>query len=66
MINNDDLNATNTKQFVEYGKDVCMRCKGLREIWVYKDTEESTKLKVDCPMCSEQRPPQELRNLGLI
>lgn len=66
MINNDDLNTKNTKQFIEYGKNVCMRCKGLREIWVYKDTEESTRLKVDCPMCSEQRPPQELRNPGLI
>jgi hypothetical protein len=66
MINNDDLNATNTEKFVEYGKDVCMRCKGLREIWVFKDTEESTRLKVDCPMCSEQRPPQELREQGLI
>ena len=66
MINNDDLNTKNTKQFIEYGKNVCMRCKDLREIWVYKDTEESTRLKVDCQMCSEQRPPQELRNLGLI
>jgi phage FluMu protein Com len=53
MINNDDLNTKNTKQFIEYGKNVCMRCKGLREIWVYKDTEESTRLKVDCPMCSK-------------
>ena len=52
MINNDDLNTKNTKQFIEYGKNVCMRCKDLREIWVYKDTEESTRLKVDCPMCS--------------
>lgn len=66
MTQNDNLNSTNTKNFVEYGKDVCMRCKGLREIWVWKDTEESEKLKVDCPMCSEQRPPQELRDKGLI
>jgi hypothetical protein len=30
MINNDDLNTKNTKQFIEYGKNVCMRCKGFK------------------------------------
>ena len=44
----------------------CMRCSDLREVWVWKDTSESEKIRVDCPMCTVQRPPQELRDLGII
>ena len=44
----------------------CMRCKDKREIYVYKDTSEGTAVRVDCPMCSPQRPPEELRRDGLI
>ena len=44
----------------------CMRCKDKREIYVYKDTSEGTAIRVDCPMCSPQRPPEELRRDGLI
>ena len=44
----------------------CLRCKDLREVWVWKDTSESEKIRVDCPMCTVQRPPQELRDLGII
>ena len=63
---------TETKQ--EMKKDVnipkpehqCLRCKDLREVWVWKDTSETEKVRVDCPMCTIQRPPQELRDLGII
>ena len=51
---------------VEDRKTSCMRCKDKREIYVYKDTSEGTAIRVDCPMCSPQRPPEELRNDGLI
>ncbi len=44
----------------------CLRCNDTREVWVWKDTAESEKIKVDCPLCSKQRPPQELRDLGII
>ena len=44
----------------------CMRCKDKREIYVQKDTSEGTAVRVDCPMCSPQRPPEELRRDGLI
>ena len=44
----------------------CMRCKDSRVIYVYKDTSEGTAIRQDCPMCSPQRPPEELRNDGLI
>ena len=44
----------------------CLRCKDKREIWVYKDTAEGNMIRVDCPMGSPQRPPEELRNNGLI
>ena len=44
----------------------CLRCKDKREIWVYKDTSEGNMIRVDCPMCSPQRPPEELRRDGLI
>ena len=37
-----------------------------KEVWVWKDTSESEKIRVDCPMCTVQRPPQELRDLGII
>jgi Zn finger protein HypA/HybF involved in hydrogenase expression len=44
----------------------CLRCNDTREFWVWKDTSETEKIKVDCPMCSVQRPPEELRAKGLI
>ena len=44
----------------------CMRCSDKRYIYVYKDTSEGNMVRVDCPMCSPQRPPEELRNDGLI
>ena len=47
-------------------KTSCLRCNDTREIWVWKDTSETEKIKVDCPMCSVQRPPEELRAEGLI
>ena len=47
-------------------KTSCLRCRDTREVWVWKDTSESEKIKVDCPMCSVQRPPEELRAEGLI
>jgi Zn finger protein HypA/HybF involved in hydrogenase expression len=47
-------------------KTSCLRCNDTREIWVWKDTSESEKIKVDCPMCSAQRSPEELRELGII
>ena len=43
-----------------------LRCQDLKEVWVWKDTSETEKIRVDCPMCSPQRPPEELRELGLI
>ena len=42
----------------------CLRCYDRREVWVWKDTTETQKIKVDCPMCSPQRPPEELRESG--
>ena len=50
----------------ENKKTPCLRCKNTREVWVWKNTAESEKIKVDCPLCSKQRPPQELRDLGII
>jgi len=47
-------------------KTTCLRCSDTREVWVWKNTAESEKIKVDCPLCSKQRPPQELRDLGII
>ena len=44
----------------------CLRCQDLKEVWVWKDTSETEKIRVDCPMCSPQRPPEELRQQGLI
>ena len=44
----------------------CLRCKDKREIWVYKDTSEGNMIRVDCPMCSPQRPPEELTKNGII
>ena len=44
----------------------CLRCRDDRVVWVWKDTTETKKIKVDCPMCSPQRPPEELRKEGLI
>ena len=51
---------------VDERKTSCLRCKDKREIYVYKDTTEGTALRVDCPMCSPQRPPEELRKNGII
>ena len=56
----------NTYIPIEVRKTSCMRCKDKREIYVYKDTSEGTAIRVDCPMCSPQRPPEELRSSGLI
>jgi hypothetical protein len=50
----------------EKKKTPCLRCKDTREIWVWQDTSESKKVKVDCTMCTVQRPPEELRNLGIL
>ena len=44
----------------------CLRCYDDRVIWVWKDTTETEKIRVDCPMCSPQRPPEELRKEGII
>jgi hypothetical protein len=54
------------KKNIPKPKHQCLRCKDLREVWVWKDTSESEKIRVDCPMCTVQRPPQELRDLGII
>ena len=51
---------------VDERKTSCLRCKDKREIYVYKDTTEGTAVRVDCPMCSPQRPPEELRKNGII
>jgi Zn finger protein HypA/HybF involved in hydrogenase expression len=53
-------------KFIVEEKHSCLRCQDLREVWVWKDTSETEKVKVDCPMCTVQRPPQELRDLGII
>ena len=57
-----------TKKYVPVDdrNTACMRCKDTRVIYVYKDTSEGTATRVDCPMCSPQRPPEELRRDGLI
>ena len=60
---------TEVKPYVSYDdrKTSCMRCKDRRVIYVYKDqSENSGMVRVDCPMCSPQRPPEELRSDGLI
>ena len=54
------------EKYIPKPEHQCMRCKDLREVWVWKDTSESEKIRIDCPMCSVQRPPQELRDLGII
>ena len=56
------------KPYVSYDdrKTTCMRCKDTRMIYVYKDQSESGMVRVYCPMCSPQRPPEELRTDGLI
>lgn len=51
---------------IEDRKTSCMRCNDKRIIYVYKDRSESNMVRVDCPMCSPQRPPDELRTDGLI
>ena len=43
--------------------DACMG-NGYRRIW--KDTSETERIRVDCTMCTKQRPPEELRNLGIL
>ena len=59
---------TEVKPYVSFDdrKTSCMRCKDKRIIYVYKDRSESNMVRVDCPMCSPQRPPEELRSDGLI
>ena len=54
------------EKYISKPKHSCLRCRDIREVWVWKDTSESSKIRVDCPMCSVQRPPQELRDLGVI
>ena len=54
------------KKYIPKPEHQCLRCQDLREVWVWKDTSETEKIRVDCPMCSPQRPPQELRELGII
>jgi len=54
------------EKYIPKPEHSCLRCKDIREVWVWKDTSESSKIRVDCPMCSVQRPPQELRDLGVI
>ena len=31
-------------------KTSCLRCNDTREVWVWKDTSDSEKIKVDCTM----------------
>ena len=54
------------EKYIPKPKHQCLRCQDLREVWVWKDTSETEKIRVDCPMCTVQRPPQELRDLGII
>ena len=54
------------KKYIPKPEHDCVRCGDQREICVWKDTSETEKIRVDCPMCSVQRPPQELRDLGII
>ena len=54
------------EKYIPKPEHSCLRCEDLREVWVWKDTSESKKIRVDCPMCTVQRPPQELRDLGII
>jgi len=56
----------NNEKYINKPEHSCLRCKDLREVWVWKDTSESEKIRVDCPMCTVQRPPEELRKLGII
>ena len=81
-MNNDDYNSGGAykamlklfaanlemekEKYIPKPEHQCLRCKDLREVWVWKDTSESEKIRVDCPMCCKQRPPQELRELGII
>jgi|TARA_R100001086_G_scaffold187772_2_gene105834 hypothetical protein len=64
----ENIKKGTTKKYVPVDdrKTSCMRCRDTRVIYVYKDTSEGTTTRVDCPMCSPQRPPAELRNDGLI
>tara|TARA_Y100000361_G_C11039452_1_gene279115 strand:+ start:422 stop:664 length:243 start_codon:yes stop_codon:yes gene_type:complete len=57
-----------TKKYIplEDRNTSCLRCRDKRFIYVYKDTTEGTAVRVDCPMCSPQRPPDELRKDGMI
>ena len=44
------------EKYIPKPKHDCLRCGDQREIWVWKDTTETEKIRVDCPMCSVQRP----------
>ena len=54
------------KKYIPKPEHDCLRCGDQREIWGRKETSETEKIRVDCPMCSVQRPPQQLRDLGII
>ena len=54
------------EKYIPKPEHQCLRCQDLKEVLVWKDTSETEKIRVDCPMCSPQRPPEELRELGLI
>ena len=54
------------EKYIPKPEHQCLRCQDLKEVWVWKDTSETEKIRVDCPMCSPQRPPEELRQQGLI
>ena len=54
------------EKYIPKPEHQCLRCQDLKEVWVWNDTSETEKIRVDCPMCSPQRPPEELRELGLI
>ena len=54
------------EKYIPKPEHSCLRCKDSREIWIWEDTSEKNKIKVSCPMCDPQRPPQELRDLGVI
>ena len=45
----------------------CLRCKDEREVWVWRDTSESEKIRVDCPIFLQlQRPHRNLEELGTL
>ena len=75
-MNSDDYNSGGAyKAMLKLFRDAkmeekkitkCLRCNNTRKILVWSDTSETKKIKTSCPMCDPQRPPQELRDLGII